>query len=199
VRLLHDLPRRHGARLGRAGAATRLGMGRASVARRELVRVLRAAFSGERAAALAYRGHWRASADPEERVRIRAIEDDEWRHRERVGGMLAALGARPSRLRELRSVLVGSVLQLLCPVSGWLLPMVAARRLEVSNVCAYDVAAAWARGCSRDDLVPALLEMAAVERDHERYFSGLLSRHALARRFGRWTSRREATGSSRCR
>ena len=152
----------------------------------ELVAILRAAHSGERAAALAYRGHWRASRDPEERARIRAIEEDEWRHRRLVCDMLTALGARPSLPRELRSLLVGRVLQALCPLAGWVLPMYAAGRLEVSNVCAYDEAAALAANCGRGDLVPGLLEMAEVERDHERYFRDKVSRHAVGRALRPW-------------
>ncbi len=39
--------------------------------RLDLARILRHAYSGERAAAYAYRGHWKSVADPGERARIR--------------------------------------------------------------------------------------------------------------------------------
>jgi len=43
-------------------------------ARRALVRILQLAYSGERAAGYAYRGHWRSVASPEEAARIQKIE-----------------------------------------------------------------------------------------------------------------------------
>jgi demethoxyubiquinone hydroxylase (CLK1/Coq7/Cat5 family) len=150
-------------------------------ARRRLVAILVAAYSGEQAAALAYAGHWRACRDPEQRERIRRIEDDEWRHRSVVGRMLRRLGRAPSPLRELRARLVGRALGAACRLAGWLLPMYAARRLERSNVCAYDEAAWLAEGCERTSLVPELLAMAVVERDHERYFASKVMSHRLAR------------------
>ena len=44
--------------------------------------------------------------------------------------MLARLGAAPSRARELRALVIGRTLGLLCHVAGWLLPMYGAGRLE---------------------------------------------------------------------
>ena len=57
-------------------------------ARRALVKVLQHAYSGEQAAAYAYRGHWKSVSDPAEAERIRRIEDEEWHHRDLVGGLL---------------------------------------------------------------------------------------------------------------
>jgi demethoxyubiquinone hydroxylase (CLK1/Coq7/Cat5 family) len=74
--------------------------------RRKLIALLQLAYSAERAAAYAYRGHWHSVASEEERARIRQIEDEEWHHRELVGGMLERLGSAPNRQRELRSLLV---------------------------------------------------------------------------------------------
>lgn len=154
-------------------------------ARRRLVAILVAAHSGERAAALAYAGHWRAVHDAEERERIRRIEEDEWRHRELVARMLETLGAAPSAIRELRSRLVGRTLGALCRLAGWLLPMYAAARLERSNVCAYDEAACLAEDCGLPELAPELRAMAAVERDHERFFQEKVTSHRFA-----WLARR---------
>jgi demethoxyubiquinone hydroxylase (CLK1/Coq7/Cat5 family) len=72
--------------------------------REGLIAVLQLAYSGERAAGYAYRGHWRSLRDPGERERVRRIEDEEWHHRRQVGDMLEALGSRPSRIRELRAL-----------------------------------------------------------------------------------------------
>lgn len=156
--------------------------------RRGLIQILRLAYSGERAAGYAYRGHWRSCSDPEERARIRQIEDEEWRHRELVGGLLASLGARPSLYRETRAVVVGRAIQLLCHLSPWCVPMYGAGRLESGNVREYEVAAAHARGCGRGEFLDCLLSMAEVEWDHERYFRGKVEGHWLARLLGLWTA-----------
>lgn len=140
-------------------------------AREALTAILVAAYSGEQAAALAYRGHWRSCGEPDERVAIHRIEDDEWLHRRMVGEMLERLGRGPSALRELRSLVVGRVLGLLCGFAGRRLPMLAAGRLERGNVCAYDEAASLAEAVDLEEMVGELRRMAEVEREHERYFS----------------------------
>lgn len=151
-----------------------------------LIRLLRAAYSGERAAALAYRGHWRSMASPAERAQIRAIEDDEWRHRARVGEMLSALGAAPDRFSELRAAAMGHTLGVLCHVSGRLLPLLGAGMLEAKNIREYETAARLAHRCGREEWVDELLEMAEVEWDHEAAFRALVMGHALGRRLSLW-------------
>src|SRR5262245_33807657 len=74
--------------------------------RARLIALLQLAFSGELAAAHAYRGHARSVADAGERRAIEEIEREELHHRELVGRMLAELGAGPSRTRELRAAMV---------------------------------------------------------------------------------------------
>jgi ubiquinone biosynthesis protein COQ7 len=155
-------------------------------ARLGLIAILRLAYSGERAAGYAYRGHWQAARNPEEREHIHRIEDEEWHHRRQVGEMLQGLGARPSALREARALVVGRVLGLLCHVSGWYAPMYAAGRLERRNVGEYEDAARLARGSGHDDLVDCLLTMAEVEWDHEAYFRGKVEGHPLTRWVGLW-------------
>jgi demethoxyubiquinone hydroxylase (CLK1/Coq7/Cat5 family) len=59
------------------------------IARLKLIRQLQDAYSGELAAAHAYRGHCHSVRDPQQRARIRQIEDEEWHHRRLVGGLLA--------------------------------------------------------------------------------------------------------------
>jgi len=148
--------------------------------------LLQQAYSGERAAAFAYRGHWRSLRDPDDRRRIQTIEEEELHHRHLVGEMLRELGARPSALREARSWLVGRTLGLLCYVSGWFAPMYAAGRLESHNIREYEEAARRARACGRDDLLPCLLAMAEVEWEHERYFRSKVLSHRWARYFPPW-------------
>jgi rubrerythrin len=137
---------------------------------RGLIGILRLAYSGELAAGFAYRGHWHSISDPEERLQIRKIEDEEWHHRRLVGGLLEQLGARPSVFRETRAFLIGGILGLLCHVAGRFAPMYGAGRLESRNVREYEEAAQYARECGRGEFVDCLLTMAEVEWDHERYF-----------------------------
>jgi hypothetical protein len=157
--------------------------------RRRLIDLLQLAYSGEKAAALAYRGHARSVRTGEaflpwlrtsqrrsrsDRLRCRSaiekIERDEWIHREKVGRLLQRLGSGPRRIREIRSGLVGHVLGALCRVSGWFLPMYFAGRLETRNVAEYERAAGWARELGLTEFLPDLAEMAAVEVEHEKFF-----------------------------
>lgn len=155
-------------------------------ARAALVELLRLAFSGELAAAHAYRGHARSLRDPGLRRRVAEIEAEEWRHREHVGRMLAELGAAPSRARERRAALVGRVLGALCHVTGWLAPMYGAGRLESRNIREYEEAARLAHAAGRRAWVEPLLEMAEVEWEHERFFRACVRSHRLARLVPPW-------------
>src|SRR5215472_1136292 len=99
-----------------------------------LVEILQLAYSGERAAGYAYRGHWHSVSNPEERQRIQKIENEEWHHRRLVGEMLSTLGAAPDPRREIRATIIGRTLQALCHVAGWLMPMYGAGKLERRNI-----------------------------------------------------------------
>lgn len=156
--------------------------------RSELIALLQLAYSGELAAAYAYQGHASSVRDPGERERIREIERDEWHHRRLVGEMLADLGSAPDPRRERRAAAIGRSLSALCHVSGWLLPMYGAGRLERRNIGEYEDAARLAAACGRDDLIDCLLGMAEVEWDHEHYFRGRVLTHPLAARIPMWDS-----------
>jgi demethoxyubiquinone hydroxylase (CLK1/Coq7/Cat5 family) len=157
-----------------------------SSSRHRLVNILRLAYSGELAAVYAYRGHWRSVKDPEERRRIKEIEDEEWHHRELVGGMLRDLGERPNAWRELKARVIGRTLGVLCHVTGWLAPMYGAGRLESRNIREYEVAARYAEDSGHPEFVDCLLEMAEVEWEHESYFRSKVLEHRLGRRFPIW-------------
>lgn len=152
----------------------------------KLAALLKLAYSAERAAAYAYRGHWHSVVDTDERIRIKQIEDEEWHHRQLVGEMLESLGAKPSRQREIRSLLIGRVLGLLCHVMGWLAPMYGAGRLESRNIREYETAARYARDCDHGEFVDCLLTMAEVEWEHEYYFRSRVLVHSLGRRLNLW-------------
>ena len=154
--------------------------------REQLIALLQLAYSGELAAAYAYRGHWHSVNATEEREAIRQIEEDEWRHRKIVGEMLAELGARPNKLREFRASIIGRTLGMLCHITGWLAPMYGAGKLESRNVKEYETAARYARDSGCTNLIDCLLEMAEVEWDHETYFRGCVMSHAVGRRLPLW-------------
>ena len=151
-----------------------------------LIHVLRSAYSGELAAGFAYAGHWRSVRKVEERERIKAIEAEEWHHRELVGGMLKTLGAGPSRSREFIFRLIGRTLGPLCSWSGWLAPMYGAGFLESHNIVEYEVAARLAEESGHPEFVDCLLEMAEVEWEHELYFRERVLSHPLARFLPVW-------------
>jgi len=154
--------------------------------RLRLIHILQLAYSGERAAAYAYRGHWRSASNPEERERIHQIEDEEWHHRGLVGQMLSKLGAAPDPRRELKALVIGRTLQALCHVSGWLLPMYGAGKLERGNIVEYEHAAQYAVGCEKIEFVDCLLTMAEVEWEHEQYFRAKVLSHRLGRLLPIW-------------
>ncbi|HEX8130494.1 MAG TPA: demethoxyubiquinone hydroxylase family protein [Pyrinomonadaceae bacterium] len=145
----------------------------------ELIKILRLAYSGELAAAYAYRGHWHSVKDEATRTRIREIEEEEWHHRRLVGRMLEQLGAKPSRARERRAVVIGRALGAMCHVAGWFLPMYGAGKLESRNINEYETAARHASRSGRAEFVDCLLAMAEVEWEHEKYFRACVANHRL--------------------
>jgi demethoxyubiquinone hydroxylase (CLK1/Coq7/Cat5 family) len=150
-----------------------------STPRQNLVRILQNAYSGEIAAALAYRGHWRSLRESPEKIRIRQIEDEEWDHRRRVGGWLVELDARPRPMREKVFWTIGRILGLTCHISGWFMPMYFAGRLESQNSAEYEDAAVFARELSMDECLTDLLDMARVELEHEVFFREMVTGHRL--------------------
>lgn len=146
---------------------------------RHLVHILQAAYSGELAAAFAYRGHWKSLSNSAEREKIRQIENEEWIHREKVGLMLASLGSAPVSTREARMWAVGRVIGLACHFTGWFLPMYFAGRLESGNVEEYERAAFHARESGLTSFEADLRVMARVEREHEIFFLKMVTGHRL--------------------
>src|SRR6185436_9654600 len=122
-----------------------------------LIRQLRGAYSGELAAGYAYRGHWDSVRDAAERERIRVIEQEEWHHRELVGGLLRQLGAKPSRVREAIFFMIGKTIALICHIGGRFIPMYGAGKLERTNIVEYEDAALYATRCGHEEMVECLL------------------------------------------
>jgi demethoxyubiquinone hydroxylase (CLK1/Coq7/Cat5 family) len=152
----------------------------------KLVAILQLAYSGELAAAHAYRGHWQSVRDESESARIREIESEEWHHRDLVGEFLSQLGRRPSPARERRAWVIGRVLGALCHLTGRLLPMYGAGRLESRNIKEYEDAARYAARSDNAEMVDCLLAMAEVEWEHEHYFRSRVLVHRCARWIPMW-------------
>lgn len=151
-----------------------------------LIALLQLAYSGELAAAHAYRGHWRSVRNREERLQIEKIENEEWHHRKLVGEMLQTLDAHPNKFREIRAAIIGRTLGLLCHVIGWLAPMYGAGKLESRNIREYETGARLAREAGKEEFVDCLLTMAEVEWEHEEYFRGRVLSHRWADRLRLW-------------
>jgi demethoxyubiquinone hydroxylase (CLK1/Coq7/Cat5 family) len=147
--------------------------------RQLLISILQAAYSGELAAAHAYRGHWKSLKDSAEQEHIRRIEDEEWLHREKVGRILSELQAGPHRLKELKMLLIGRAIGLSCHLIGWFLPMYFAGRLESRNVNEYESAAQHARTLGLREFASELRTMAVVEKEHEVFFMQTVASHRL--------------------
>ncbi|MFN0139696.1 MAG: hypothetical protein ACKVQW_06380 [Pyrinomonadaceae bacterium] len=148
-------------------------------AKQNLIRILQHAYSGEVAAAYAYRGHWKSLKDSPEKTRIKQIEAEEWDHRRRVGEWLAKLDAGPNPRREKVFWTIGKVLGHSCFICGWFMPMYFAGRLESQNSIEYEDAAVFAKELGMDECVADLLDMARVEVEHEEFFHNVVAGHRL--------------------
>jgi hypothetical protein len=134
-------------------------------ARARLVAQLQLAYSGELGAGFAYRGHWRSLRDPDERARVRQIEEEEWHHRDLVGDMLKGLGAGPRPFREAVFWIIG---RCWCGLLGLVPPMYGAGRLSDATSRSTRTRPL-RRACGRVDYrLPA--DHGRVEWDHELYF-----------------------------
>ncbi len=148
---------------------------------KSLIALLQLAYSGERAAALAYRGHWKSVKNLAVSERIKSIEAEEWHHRNLVGAILEKLGAKPNRFKEVKAAVIGNCLGVACHLSGWFAPMYGAGKLESRNIGEYETAAKLAQASGHEELIDALLTMAEVEWEHEQFFRAQVEKHFLAR------------------
>ncbi len=158
--------------------------------RQNLIRILQNAYSGEMAAAFAYRGHWKSLKQSAERERIKEIEAEEWEHREAVGKWLEILQAKPRKTKEALLWTIGKTLGNACFVAGWFFPMYFAGRLESGNVQEYVDAANFAKELEMDECFDELMEMSRVEHEHEIFFRGIIGKHRLlpiTKRFFKWS------------
>ena len=111
---------------------------------------------------------------------------EELDHRDRVRTMLDVLDVSPDERRERRMRRIGRLVAAFCHVGGWYAPMYGAGRFERNNVGEYERAARCAVDAGYPQFVADLLDMARVEREHERYFRTKSSGHWLWRFSPRW-------------
>ena len=147
--------------------------------RDRLIELLLLAYSGELAAAYAYRGHWKAVKKSIEIKGIQKIEKEELIHRAHVGKMLKSLGRKPDGFKEIKMGMVGRTIGLLCHFGSWFFPMYFAGRLEHGNVKEYDRAAFHADKLGLKKFKKQLMKMARVEQEHEDFFGAMVENHPL--------------------
>ena len=150
-----------------------------------LVRLLQMAYSGEKAAALAYIGHAGSVKDPAEKRAIKEIEDDEWGHRSEVRAIMDAYGIAPSRWFEIRFTAIGRSVALGCYLIGWFMPYYFAGRLESGNVCEYFIMQQYFHDLDISAHDEVLYEMGMKEKEHEEFFLAAIRNRKLLRFFQR--------------
>jgi hypothetical protein len=154
-----------------------------------LCQLVRLAYSAERAAAFAYRGHARSLGAQPAASAVARIEDEEWEHREHLVRIMRRLGIAASPWLELKYALIGRLIAASCVPLGRFMPMYFAGRLESGNVNEYLHMAELAIGTAIADERTCILAMAQVEKRHETYFlSEVIAHPALPwfQRLFRW-------------
>jgi len=136
----------------------------------KLVKLLRMAYSAEKAAAFAYIGHAGSVRDPDAKIAIKAIEMDEWEHRETVLAIMQQYDISISRYNEIKYHIIGKLLSLSCYFIGWFMPYFFAGRLESGNVCEYFVMMHYFNSLGITEHDEALYAMGMKEKEHEMYF-----------------------------
>jgi hypothetical protein len=151
-----------------------------------LVDLLKKAYSAEKAAAFAYQGHAASVKDPEQKKRIRQIEEDEWNHRREVLGIMKDFNIPVSKWYEARFHVIGKSISLSCHVIGWFMPFYFAGRLESGNVCEYFRMKQYfnSMGISKYDQL--LYDMGIKEKEHEVYFLEKIKTNRLLPVFEKW-------------
>lgn len=145
----------------------------------KLVRLLRLAYSAEKAAAFAYIGHAGSVKDPDEKVAIKQIEMDEWQHRETVLSIMKQHAIPTSRYYEIKYHIIGRIISASCYVIGWFMPYYFAGRLESGNVCEYFIMMRYFNEIGITAHDEELYEMGMKEKEHEVYFQKGLQNNRL--------------------
>ena len=160
-----------------------------------LVKLLQKAYSGEKAAAFAYIGHARALQDPAAKAAVRQIEEDEWKHRENVRGLMERYEVPVSRWLEVKLHVIGRIISASCHVIGRFMPFFFAGKLESGNVCEYFVMMRHFHSLGIREHDAMLYEMGMKEKEHEVYFLAQIKKDRLMPLFERlfsWGTKKSA-------
>jgi hypothetical protein len=135
-----------------------------------LVKLLKQAYSAEKAAAFAYQGHAGSVKSSEEKVAIKQIEIDEWNHREEVLKLMELYQVPVSKWYEIKNYIIGKGISASCYIIGCFMTFYFAGNLESGNVCEYVRMKRLfnALGITGHDQI--LYEMSLKEKEHEVYF-----------------------------
>ena len=145
----------------------------------ELYKILRKAYSAEKAAAFAYQGHAGSVKNPAEKIAIRQIENDEWGHRKEVLEIMKQYKVPVSKYYEFRFHLIGKIISFSCYVIGWFMPFYFAGKLESGNVCEYFRMMHFFHSMGIHDHDKILYEMGIKEKEHEVYFLSKIKNNKL--------------------
>jgi hypothetical protein len=135
-----------------------------------LIKLLKKAYSAEKAAAYAYQGHAGSVRNKLEKIAIRQIEEDEWNHRREVLEIMNHYGITASRWYEARFAFIGKIISASCYVIGWFMPFFFAGKLESGNVCEYFRAKQLFNSLGIHQWDQVLYDMGIKEKEHEMYF-----------------------------
>ena len=141
--------------------------------------LLKRAYSAEKAAAFAYKGHAGSVSDMDEKIAIRQIEVDEWNHRKEVLQIMNEYGIQVSRYYEIRFHVIGKIIAFSCYIIGWFMPFYFAGRLESGNVCEYFRMMQYFHDLGITKHNEVLYEMGIKEKEHELYFLGKIKNKKL--------------------
>ena len=137
---------------------------------KELIDLLKKAYSAEKAAAFAYQGHAGSLRDEDQKKAVRQIELDEWNHRREVLQIMNQYDIPISKYYEFRFHIVGKIISFSCYIIGWFMPFYFAGKLESGNVCEYFRMMHFFHELGITAHDPILYEMGIKEKEHEVYF-----------------------------
>lgn len=144
-----------------------------------LAKLLKQAYSAEKAAAFAYQGHAGSIQDPNDRATIHGIELDEWGHRSEVLAIMQQYDIPISRYYEIRYHVIGKMIAASCYIIGWFMPYYFAGRLESGNVCEYFRMMHYFHELGIREHDQVLYDMGIKEKEHEVYFLGRIRNERL--------------------
>jgi rubrerythrin len=144
---------------------------------KDLIDLLKKAYSGEKAAALAYSGHAASLKDQTEKAEIKQIEIDEWNHRHEIFQIMEKYEIEASKYYEFRSYIIGQIICLSCYFIGRFMPFYFAGKLESQNVGEYLKMKEYFNQLDIQEHNNLLLNLSQKEKDHENYLLERIKNH----------------------